>query len=129
MAVQRSLLKLLIGSALAGIIIRYAATIAGEGTDPVPLISQFLFDLIFNRTLTTIPYEVFRVETLLWLIILLLIALIPFMFALFAGIWGFFTYLAGFLCGYFLTPEYWIVGILCLAVGVMAALYGQYISS
>jgi hypothetical protein len=129
MPLQRSLLKLFLGSIIAGIIIRYAANIAGEGTDPVPLIGQFLRDLVFNQTLTTIPYEFFRVETLLWLIIFLLIALIPFMFALFSGIWGFFTYLAGFLGGYFMSPGYWIVGVLCLAVGVMAALYGQYIKS
>jgi len=124
---RRSLIKLLFGSLIAGIIIRYAAQIAGPGTDPVPLASQFLKDLIFSHTITAIPYEIFRVNTLLFLIIFLLIALIPFMFAIFSGIWGFLTYLCGFLSGYFLTPEYWFVGLLCLALGVMSALYGEFI--
>jgi len=127
MQATRSLVKLLFGSIIAGIIIRYAAQVAGDGTDPVPLVGQFLRDLVFSHTLTAIPYNFFNVNTLLWLIIFLLIALIPFMFALFSGVWGFLTYICGFLAGYFFTPDYWIVGVLCLAMGVMAALYGQFI--
>jgi len=49
------------------------------------------------------------------------------MFALFSGVWGFLTYLCGFLCGYFLTPDYWFVALLCLAMGAMSALYGEFI--
>ncbi|MDD1665684.1 MAG: hypothetical protein LUQ32_10035 [Methanomicrobiales archaeon] len=121
---RRSLLKLLLGSVIAGVIIRYAAP---AGADPVPLIGQFLRELIINHTLTTVQYAFFNVNTLLWLIILLLIALVPFMFALFSGVWGFLTYLGGFLTGYLLTPDYWFVGILCFAVGLMSALYGEFI--
>ncbi|MDD1661866.1 MAG: hypothetical protein LUQ49_05330 [Methanomicrobiales archaeon] len=121
---RRSLIKLLLGSVIAGIIIRYAAP---AGADPVPLIGQFLRELIFNHTLTTVQYAFFNVNTLLWLIILLLIALVPFMFALFSGIWGFLTYICGFLSGYFFTGDYWIVGIICIAMGLMAALYGEFI--
>jgi hypothetical protein len=121
---RRSLIKLLLGSVIAGILIRYAAPV---GADPVPLIGQFLRELFFNHTITTIRYTFFDVNTLFWLIILLLIALVPFMFALFSGVWGFLTYLGGFLSGYLLTPDYWFVGILCFAVGLMSALYGQYI--
>jgi hypothetical protein len=121
---RRSLIKLLLGSVIAGILIRYAAP---PGADPVPLIGQFLREAIFNHTITTIPYEFFKVEILLWFIIFLLVALVPFMFALFSGVWGFLTYLGGFLTGYLLTPDYWFVGILCFAVGLMSALYGQYI--
>ena len=122
---SRSLIKLLLGSVIAGILIRYAAP---EGADPVPLIGQFLRELVFNHTVTSIQYAFFNVNTLLWLIILLLIALVPFMFALFSGVWGFLTYLGGFLTGYLLTPDYWFVGILCFVVGLMSALYGQYIT-
>lgn len=120
----RSLIKLLIGSAIAGVLIRYAAP---EEADPVPLVATFLRELIFNRNLTSVQYSFFNVNTLLWLIIFLLIALVPFMFALFSGTWGFLTYICGFLCGYFLTPDYWIAGIICLVLAIMAALYGQYI--
>jgi hypothetical protein len=121
---RKSLMKLLLGSVIAGILIRYAAP---PGADPVPLIGQFLRELIFNHTVTTIQYAFFNVNTLLWLIILLLIALVPFMFALFSGVWGFLTYICGFLFGYFLTADYWIVGILCIAMGIMSALYGEYL--
>jgi hypothetical protein len=129
---RRSLIKLLIGSVIAGIIIKYAAP---PGADPVPLIGQFLRDLILNHTITHIPYEFFKVDILLWFIIFLLIALIPFMFALFSGVWGFLTYLCGFLSGYliigglFYTDEflYLIAGILCLGLGILSALYGEFI--
>ena len=117
-------MKLLLGSVIAGILIRYAAP---PGADPVPLIGQFLRELIFNHTVTTIQYAFFNVNTLLWLIILLLIALVPFMFALFSGVWGFLTYICGFFFGYFLTADYWIVGIICIAMGIMSALYGEYL--
>ena len=128
-------MKLLVGSVIAGIIVKYAAQIAGPDTDPVPLIGQFIRDLVVNQTLTKIPYNFFNVNTLLWLIIFLLIALVPFMFALFSGIWGFLTYLAGFLGGYLLVSGYFFVpdiltmiaGIFCMALGIMAALYGDYI--
>ena len=123
---RKSLIKLLLGSVIAGILIRYAAP---PGADPVPLIGQFLRELIFNHTITTVQYAFFNVNTLLWLIILLLIALVPFMFALFSGVWGFLTYICGFFFGYFLTPDYWIVGIVCIAMGIMSALYGEYLSN
>jgi hypothetical protein len=51
------------------------------------------------------------------------------MFALFSGVWGFLTYICGFFFGYFLTPDYWIVGIVCIAMGIMSALYGEYLSN
>jgi len=121
---RKSLIKLLLGSVIAGIIIRYAAP---AGADPVPLIGNFLRELIFNHTITTIQYAFFNVNTLLWLIILLLIALVPFMFALFSGVWGFLTYICGFLFGYLLTADYWIAGVICLAMGIMSALYGEYL--
>jgi hypothetical protein len=129
---RRSLIKLLIGSIIAGIIIKYAAP---KGADPVPLIGQFFRDLIFNHTITHIPYEIFKVDILLWLIILLLIALVPLMFALFSGVWGFLTYLCGFLSGYLIigsplyTPDYFslVAGILCLGLGIISALYGEFI--
>jgi len=129
---RSSLIKLLIGSFIAGIIVKYAAP---PGADPVPLVGQFFRDLIMNHTLIPIPYEIFKVDILLWFIILLLIALIPFMFALFSGVWGFLTYLCGFLSGYlmigglFFTSEfvYLIAGILCLGLGILSALYGQFI--
>jgi hypothetical protein len=130
---QRSLIKLLLGSIIAGIIVKYAAP---EGVDPVPLIGQFFRDLILNQTLTRIPLDFFRVDALLWLIILLLIALVPFMFALFSGIWGFFTYLSGFLSGYLMVSGYFSsdlivlgVGIFCLILGIMSALYGEFIKA
>ena len=130
---KRSLVKLLLGSIIAGIIVKYAAP---EGVDPVPLIGAFFRDLVFNQTLTRIPMNFFEVNTLLWLIILLLIALVPFMFALFSGIWGFLTYLSGFLGGYlmvsgYLTPDALtlIAGIFCLVLGLMSALYGEYIAA
>ena len=121
-------MKLLVGSVIAGIIIRYAAQIAGPGTDPVPFIGQFVMELVVNQTITTIQYAL-KVNTLLWLIIFLLIALVPFMFALFSGVWGFLTYLSGFLSGYLLVSGGFalIIGVICLALGIMAALYGQYI--
>jgi hypothetical protein len=122
---RRSLIKLLIGSVIAGILIRYAAP---AGADPVPLVGQFLRDLIFTRTLTQVPYDIFQVSILLWFILFLLIALVPFTFALFSGAWGFLTYVCGFLCGYLLTADYWIVAVLCIAMGTMSALYGQFIS-
>ena len=132
---RRSLIKLLFGSLLAGVIIKYAAQIAGPGTDPVPLLSQLLKGLLYNQTVTTPPYEVFQVNTLLWLIIFLLIALVPFMFALFSGVWGFLTYLGGFLSGYlivsglFVTPDFLslVAGVFCFVLGLMAALYGDFI--
>jgi hypothetical protein len=130
---RRSLIKLLFGSIIAGIIVKYAAP---EGVDPVPLIGQFFRDLILNQTLTRIPLDFFRVDALLWLIILLLIALVPFMFALFSGIWGFFTYLSGFLSGYLMVSGYFSsdlivlgVGIFCLILGIMSALYGEFIKA
>jgi hypothetical protein len=121
---RRSLIRLLIGSAIAGVLIQYAAP---AGADPVPFIGKFLRELLFNHTVTTIQYAFFNVNTLLWLIIFLLIALVPFMFALFSGTWGFLTYVCGFLSGYFLTMDYLIVAALCLAMALMAALYGQFI--
>jgi len=126
---KRSLMKLLVGSFIAGVIIKYAAQMVGAGTDPVPLIGQFLRELILYQTITTIQYAFFNVNNLLWLIIFLLIALVPFMFALFQGIWGFFTYLSGFLAGYLIISGdfSFVVGIVCLALGIIAALYGQYI--
>jgi hypothetical protein len=132
---RRSLIKLLLGSLIAGIIIKYAAQIAGPGTDPVPLLGQFLRDLIFSHTFTRIPYDVFKVGTLLWLIVFLLIALVPFMFALFSGIWGFLTYLSGFLSGYLVTSGYFftsdylslLAGLFCFVLGIMSALYGEFI--
>jgi hypothetical protein len=132
---KRSLIKLLIGSIISGIIIKYAAQMAGPNTDPVPLIAQFLRDLILNHTFTQIPYDVFNVNTLIWLIIFLLIALVPFMFALFSGTWGFLTYLSGFLSGYLMVSGYFFVpdfftllaGIFCLMLGLMSALYGEFI--
>ncbi|HMA05062.1 MAG TPA: hypothetical protein VKO45_03960 [Methanomicrobiales archaeon] len=132
---KRSLVKLLLGSIISGIIIKYAAQIAGPDTDPVPLIGQFFRDLIFSQTLTRIPYDIFKVNTLLWLIIFLLIALVPFMFALFAGTWGFLTYVAGFLGGYLLVSGYFfasdfltlVAGLFCVALGLVTALYGEYI--
>jgi hypothetical protein len=130
---RRSLIKLLFGSIIAGIIVKYAAP---AGVDPVPLIGQFFRDLILNQTLTRIPLDFFRVDALLWLIILLLIALVPFMFALFSGIWGFFTYLSGFLSGYLMVSGYFSsdlivlgVGIFCLILGIMSALYGEFIKA
>ena len=122
-------MKLLVGSVIAGIIVKYAAQMAGPGTDPVPLIGQFLRELIVNQSLTTIQYAFFNVNTLLWLIIFLLIALVPFMFALFQGIWGFFTYLSGFLAGYLVISGGFsvVIGIVCLVIGIVAALYGQFI--
>ena len=129
MQAKRSLMKLLAGSVIAGIIIKYAAQIAGPGTDPVPLIGEFFRELVINQSLTTIQYAFFNVNTLLWLIVFLLIALIPFMFALFSGIWGFLTYLSGFLAGYLLLSGglSFVVGTICLVLGIMAAMYGQYI--
>ncbi len=132
---RRSLLKLLFGSLLAGIIVKYAAGIAGPGTDPVPLVSQFLKDLILNQTLTGIPSDLFRVGILIWLVIFFLIALIPFLFALFSGVWGFLTYLSGFLSGYlvisgyFFTSDYLslLAGLFCFVLGIMSALYGEFI--
>jgi len=129
---RRSLIRLLIGSVIAGIIIKYAAP---SGADPVPLIGQFIRDLVLTHTLTQIPYDFFRVDILLWFIIFLLIALIPFMFALFSGVWGFLTYLCGFLSGYLIvggliiTPDSLalVAGILCLGLGVLSALYGEFI--
>ncbi len=129
---RRSLLKLLIGSFIAGMLIKYAAP---AGADPVPLIGRFLRDLIFSQTITSIQYAFFNVNTLLWLIILLLIALIPFMFALFSGVWGFLTYLCGFLSGYLIVgslvtvPDFFtlVAAILCLALGILSALYGEFI--
>ena len=134
---RRSLIKLLFGSLIAGVIIKCAAQIAGPGTDPVPLVSQVLKGLLYNQTVTAIPYEVFRVNTLIWLIIFLLIALVPFIFALFSGIWGFLTYLSGFLSGYLIVSGYFftsdflslIVGIFCFVLGIMSALYGEFIKS
>jgi len=125
---KRSLTKLLLGSIIAGIIIRYAAQIAGPGTDPIPFIGHFIRELIINQNVTTIQYAL-NVNTLLWLIIFLLIALVPFMFALFSGVWGFLTYLSGFLAGYLIISGdfSFIIGITCLVLGIMAALYGQYI--
>jgi hypothetical protein len=131
---RTSLIKLLLGSLISGIIIKYAAP---AGADPVPLIGQFFRDLIFSHTLTHIPYEFFKVDILLWFILLLLIALVPFMFALFSGVWGFLTYLCGFLGGYliigglFITPEffYLVAGILCLGLGILSALYGEFIKA
>jgi len=132
---RRSLLRLLFGSLIAGVIIKYAAQIAGPDTDPVPLLGQFLKDLVLSHTLTRIPYDVFQVNTLLWLIVFLLIALVPFMFALFSGAWGFLTYLSGFLSGYLVTSGYFVtsdylslvVGIFCFGLGIMSALYGEFI--
>ncbi|MDD1658797.1 MAG: hypothetical protein LUP92_00860 [Methanomicrobiales archaeon] len=122
-------MKLLVGSFIAGIIIKYAAQMAGPGTDPVPLIGQFFRELVVNQSVTTIQYAFFNVNTLLWLIIFLLIALVPFMFALFSGVWGFLTYLSGFLAGYLIVSGNFsfIIGIVCLLLAIMAALYGQYI--
>jgi hypothetical protein len=127
---KRSLMKLLVGSVIAGIIVKYAAQMAGPGTDPVPLIGQFLRELIVNQSLTTIQYAFFNVNTLLWLIIFLLIALVPFMFALFSGIWGFLTYLSGFLAGYLMVGgEFsFLIGVVCLLLGIITALYGQYLA-
>ena len=129
MEAKRSLMKLLVGSVIAGIIIKYAAQMAGPGPDPVPLIGQFFRELVVNQSLTTIQYSFFNVNTLLWLIILLLIALVPFMFALFSGVWGFLTYLSGFLGGYLIISGNFsfVIGIICLVLGAMAALYGTYI--
>ena len=126
---KRSLMKLLVGSVIAGIIVKYAAQMAGPGTDPVPLIGQFLRELIVNQSLTTIQYAFFNVNTLLWLIIFLLIALVPFMFALFSGIWGFLTYLSGFLAGYLMVGGElsFLIGVVCLLLGIITALYGQYL--
>ncbi len=132
---KRSLIKLLIGSIISGIIVKYAAQIAGPDTDPVPLIGEFFRDLVVNQSLTRITYNFFTVNTLLWLIILLLIALVPFMFALFSGTWGFLTYLSGFLGGYLLVSGYLftsdfltlIAGIFCVVLGILASLYGDYI--
>jgi hypothetical protein len=132
---RRSLIKLLLGSLIAGIIIKYAAQIAGPGTDPVPLLGQFLRDLILSHTFARIPYDVFKVGTLLWLIVFLLIALVPFMFALFSGVWGFLTYLSGFLSGYLATSGYFftsdylslLAGLFCFVLGIMSALYGEFI--
>ena len=89
----------------------------------------------FNIPSPHIPYEFFKVDILLWFIIFLLIALIPFMFALFSGVWGFLTYLCGFLSGYviigglFYTADflYLMAGILCLGLGILSALYGEFI--
>lgn len=122
---RRSLIKLLLGSVIAGILIRYAAP---PGADPVPLIGEFLRELILNHTITSIQYAFVNVNTLLWFIAFLLIALVPFMFALFSGVWGFLTYVCGFLCGYLLTADYWIVAVLCIAMGIMSALYGEFLS-
>ncbi|HTY53396.1 MAG TPA: hypothetical protein VMB35_09425 [Methanomicrobiales archaeon] len=132
MKAKRSLMKLLFGSLIAGIIIKYAAP---EGADPVPLIGTFLKDLILNHTLTKIPYNFFNVGTLSWIIIFLLIALVPFMFALFSGVWGFLTYVSGFLSGYlvvsgfFFTSDFLslVAGVFCFVLGLMAALYGEFI--
>jgi hypothetical protein len=134
MKAQRSLMKLLFGSLIAGIIIKYAAP---EGADPVPLIATFLNDLIFHHTLTKIPYNFFNVGTLSWIIIFLLIALVPFMFALFSGVWGFLTYVSGFLSGYlvvsgfFFTSDFLslVAGVFCFVLGLMAALYGEFIKA
>jgi hypothetical protein len=129
MEAKRSLMKLLIGSAIAGIIIKYAAQLVGPGTDPIPLVGEFFRELIVNQSITTIGYAFFNVNNLLWLIIFLLIALVPFMFALFSGVWGFLTYLSGFLAGYLIVSGglSFVIGIICLVLGIMAALYGQYI--
>jgi len=129
---RRSLIKLLVGSLIAGILIKYAAP---PGADPVPLIGGFLRELIFSHTITSVQYAFFNVNTLLWLIILLLIALIPFMFALFSGVWGFLTYVCGFLSGYLAigslltAPDFFtlVAAILCLAMGILSALYGEFI--
>ncbi len=136
MKARRSLIKLLLGSLIAGVLIKYAAEVIGPEVDPVPLIGQFLRDLIINQTLTRIPYNFFNEGTLMWLILFLLIALVPFMFALFSGIWGFLTYLAGFLSGYLVISYffdagllYLLVGIFCFVLGIMAALYGEFIKS
>ncbi|MDD1660232.1 MAG: hypothetical protein LUQ62_03405 [Methanomicrobiales archaeon] len=123
---RNALVKLLAGSVIAGLVIRYASR---PGEDLVTLFLDSLASAIAQRTPQILGPQFFTTDVLLQLIFLLLIALAPLMFAFFLGRWGVATYLTGFFAGYFATLNSWPLALLFLFLSVLSVLYGEYIDT
>ena len=124
MRLRNALAKLLAGSIIAGLVIRYASP---PGEDVLTLFLDSIASAIAQRTPQVLGPEFFTTGVLLQLVILLIIAFAPLLFAFILGRWGIATYLTGFFAGYFATLATWPLALLFLLLAVASVLYGEYI--
>jgi hypothetical protein len=126
MRARNALVKLLAGSLIAGLAIRYASP---PGGDLLTLVAYAVRSALTQQAPQILGPEFFTTDVLLQLVFLLLIALAPLMFAIFLGRWGVATYLTGFFGGYFATLETWPLSLVFLVLSVLSVLYGEYIAT
>lgn len=126
MRARNALVKLLAGSLIAGLVIRYASP---QGEDLIALILDAAKSAIAQQAPQVLGPQFFTTDVLLQLVFLLLIALAPLMFAIFLGRWGVATYLAGFFTGYFATMNGWPLALVFLILSVLSVLYGEFMVS
>ncbi|MDD1651880.1 MAG: hypothetical protein LUO86_02460 [Methanomicrobiales archaeon] len=122
---RNALVNLLAGSFIAGLVIRYASR---PGEDLFTLFLDSLSSFIAQRTPQVLGAGFFTTDVLLMLVILLIIAFAPLVFAVFLGRWGIATYLTGFFAGYFATLSTWPLALLFSLLAVAAVLYGEYLA-
>jgi hypothetical protein len=125
MRARNALVKLLAGSVIAGLVIRYASR---PGEDLLTLFLDSLASAVAQRTPQVLGPQFFTSDVLLQLFFLLLIAFAPLIFAFFLGKWGVATYVTGFFAGYFATLNGWPLALLFLLLSVASVLYGEYIT-
>jgi hypothetical protein len=120
------LVKLLAGSIIAGLVIRYASR---PGEDLVTLFLDSIASAISQKSPQILGPQFFTTGVLLQLVILLIIAFAPLLFAFFLGRWGIATYLTGFMTGFFATLATWPLALLFLLLAAASVLYGEYIAA
>jgi hypothetical protein len=120
MKILDRLMKLLLASAVAGGLMRYAIPL---DTDLVSYIGDALFQIVVNQRLVTLEGSGFTTDTMLALAILP-IALIPLLYAAMVGRWGVLSFFLGFFTGYAVADFSWTGNLLLLAVGLVVFAFG-----
>ena len=122
---RNALVNLLAGSIIAGLVIRYASR---PGEDLDTLFMDSFSSFIAQRSPQVLGPGFFTTDVLLLLVILLIIAFAPLLFAIFLGRWGIATYLTGFFTGYFATASTWPLALLFMLLAAASVLYGEYMA-
>jgi uncharacterized membrane protein len=123
-------MKLLLASAVAGVLMRYAIP---RDTDLVSYVGDALVQLVVNQRLIAPEGGGFTTDTMLALAIVP-IALIPLLYAAIVGKWGVLSFLFGFFAGYAVADFsrtgnllLLVAGLVVFAVGVLTVLYARSI--
>jgi hypothetical protein len=130
MKILDRLMKLLLASAVAGVLMRYAIP---RDTDVVSYAGDALFQLVVNHRMLIPEGGGFTPDTMLALAILP-IALIPLLYAAIVGRWGILSFFMGFCTGYAVADFsrtgnllLLVVGLVVFASGVLIVLYARSI--